>query len=74
MLAILAVVLDAIGRKRCAKLRGQAEVVRIGLGIGSKLTMNQIGKLLGCSREGAMQQVSAFRGRMEAGLRRVRAP
>jgi hypothetical protein len=73
VLAILAVVLDAIGRKRCAKLRGQAEVVRIGLGIGSKLTMNQIGKLLGCSREGAMQQVSAFKGRMEAGLRRVRS-
>ena len=73
VLAILGVVLDSIGRKRCAKLRGQAEVIRIGLGVGSKLTMSQIGKLLGCSREGAMQQVSSFKGRMEAGLRRVRA-
>jgi len=73
VLAILGVVLDSIGRKRCAKLRGQAEVIRIGLGVGSKLTMSQIGKLLGCSREGAMQQVASFKGRMEAGLRRVRA-
>ena len=71
VLAILGVVLDSIGRKRCAKLRGQAEVIRIGLGIGSKLTMSQVGKLLGCSREGAMQQVSAFRSRMEAGMSRI---
>ena len=72
VLAILGVVLDSIGRKRCAKLRGQAEVIRIGLGIGSKLTMSQVGKLLGCSREGAMQQVSAFRARMESGMRRIK--
>lgn len=71
VLAILGVVLDSIGRKRCAKLRGQAEVIRIGLGIGSKLTMKQVGKLLGCSRESAMQQVAAFKSRMEAGLRRI---
>lgn len=74
VLAILSVVLDSIGRKRCAKLRGQAEVIRIGLGMGSKLTMSQVGKLLGCSREGAMQQVSAFRSRMEAGMRRIQRP
>jgi hypothetical protein len=69
VLAILSVILDSIGRKRCAKLRGQAEVIRIGLGIGSKLTMKQVGRLLGCSRESAMQQVASFKGRMEAGMR-----
>ena len=72
VLAILAVVLDSIGGKRCATLRGQGEVVRIGLGIGSKLTTRQIGKLLGCSHESVVQQVASFRGRMEAGLRRCR--
>ena len=70
VLAILRVVLDSIGGKRCAKLRGQAEVVRIGLGIGTKLTMKQVGRLLGCSRESAMQQVASFKARMEAGLRK----
>jgi len=70
VLAILAVILDSIGRKRCAKLRGQAEVIRIGLGIGSKLTMKQVGRLLGCSRESAMQQVASFKARMEAGMRK----
>lgn len=72
VLAILRVVLDSIGSKRCAKLRGQAEVVRIGLGIGSKHTFRQIGKLLGCSHQSVDQQVGAFKSRMEAGLRRVK--
>lgn len=72
VLAVLAVVLDSIGGKRCPVLRGQAEVVRIGLGIGSKLTTRQIGKLLGCSHESVVQQVGSFKGRMGAGLRRAR--
>jgi hypothetical protein len=72
VLAVLAVVLDSIGSKRCPVLRGQAEVVRIGLGIGSRLTMRQIGKLLGCSREAVEQQVSSFKGRMTSGLKRIR--
>lgn len=72
VLAILRVVLDSIGSKRCAKLRGQAEVVRLGLGIGSKHTIRQIGKMLGCSHQSVDQQIGAFKSRMEAGLRRVR--
>jgi hypothetical protein len=72
VLSVLAVVLDTIGGKRCPVLRGQAEVVRIGLGIGSKLTHKQISKLLGCSRVSVVQQVACFRTRMEGGLRRVR--
>lgn len=72
VLAVLAVVLDTIGGKRCPVLRGQAEVVRIGLGIGSKLTHKQISKLLGCSRVSVVQQVACFRTRMEGGLRRVK--
>ncbi len=73
VLSVLAVVLDTIGGKRCPVLRGQAEVIRIGLGIGSKLTHKQIGKLLGCSRVSVVQQVACFRTRMESGLRRARA-
>lgn len=73
VLAILRVVLDSIGGKRCAILRGQAEVVRLGLGMGSKLTTRKIGKLLGCSHESVVQQVASFKARMEAGKRRARA-
>ena len=73
VLAILSVVLDSIGRKRCPAMRGQAEVIRIGLGIGTKLTMKQVGKLLGCSREAAMGQVASFKARVEAGIRGVKA-
>ena len=69
VLAILSVVLDSIGRKRCPAMRGQAEVIRIGLGIGTRLTMKQVGKLLGCSREAAMGQVASFKARVEAGIR-----
>jgi hypothetical protein len=72
VLAILKVVLDSIGGKRCAILRGQAEVVRLGLGMGSKLTTRKIGKLLGCSHESVVQQVGSFKARMEAGKRRSR--
>lgn len=72
VLAILKVVLDSIGGKRCAKLRGQGEVVRLGLGMGSALTTRKIGKLLGCSHESVVQQVGSFKARMEAGLRRAR--
>lgn len=74
VLAILAVVLDSIGGKRCATLRGQAEVVRLGLGIGSKLTTRQIGKLLGCSHEAIVDQVQSFKQRMKAGMKRIQAP
>jgi len=73
VLAILSVVLDSIGRKRCPAMRGQAEVIRIGLGIGSKLTMRQVGKLLGCSREAAMGQVASFKARVESGIRAVKS-
>jgi len=72
VLAILKVVLDSIGGKRCAILRGQAEVVRLGLGMGSKLTTRKIGKLLGCSHESVVQQVGSFKARMEAGKLRSR--
>ena len=72
VLAILAVVLDSIGGKRCPTLRGQAEVVRLGLGIGSKLTTRQIGKLLGCSHEAIVIQVGSFKQRMKAGMSRVK--
>ena len=73
VLAILSVVLDSIGRKRCPAMRGQAEVIRIGLGIGTRLTMKQVGKLLGCSREAAMGQVASFKARVEAGIRGVKS-
>lgn len=73
VLAILSVVLDSIGRKRCPAMRGQAEVIRIGLGIGTKLTMRQVGKLLGCSREAAMGQVASFKARVDAGIRAIKA-
>ena len=73
VLAILSVVLDSIGRKRCPAMRGQAEVIRIGLGVGTKLTMKQVGKLLGCSREAAMGQVASFKARVEAGIRGVKS-
>ena len=73
VLAILSVVLDSIGRKRCPAMRGQAEVIRIGLGIGTKLTMKQVGKLLGCSREAAMGQVSAFKARLDNGISAVKS-
>lgn len=73
VLAILSVVLDSIGRKRCPAMRGQAEVIRIGLGIGTRLTMKQVGKLLGCSREAAMGQVASFKARVEAGIRGAKA-
>lgn len=72
VLAILKVVLDSIGGKRCAVLRGQAEVVRLGLGMGSRLTTRKIGRLLGCSHESVVQQVGSFKARMEAGMRRIR--
>lgn len=72
VLAILRVVLDSIGGKRCPVLRGQAEVIRLGLGIGSKHTTRAIGRLLGCSHEAVVQQVGSFKARMEAGLRRTR--
>jgi len=71
VLAILAVVLDSIGGKRCAMMRGQAEVIRLGLGIGSRLTTRQIGKLLGCSHESIVQQVASFKGRLNAGMRKI---
>jgi hypothetical protein len=73
VLAILSVVLDSIGRKRCPAMRGQAEVIRIGLGIGTRLTMKQVGKLLGCSREAAMGQVASFKARVERGIRGVKS-
>lgn len=73
VLALLAVVLDSIGRKRCPAMRGQAEVIRLGLGIGSRLTMSQVARLLGCTREAALGQVSSFRLRLEAGISRVYA-
>ena len=74
VLAILSVVLDSIGRKRCPAMRGQAEVIRIGLGIGTRLTMRQVGKLLGCSREAAMGQVASFKARVDAGIRGLKSP
>jgi len=72
VLAILSVVLDSIGRKRCAAMCCQAEVIRIGFGIGTKLTMKQVGKVLGCSRYVAMGQVSAFKARLNNGISAVK--
>lgn len=72
VLAILSAVLDSIGRKRCPAMRGQAEVIRMGLGIGSPLTMEQVGNLLGCSRVAALGQVSSFKARIEQNMRKLR--
>lgn len=73
VLTILRVILDSIGSRRCPYLRGQTEVVRIGLGLGSKHSMRSIAKMMGLSAVSSVhEQIACFRRRFQGGLRRAR--
>lgn len=75
VLAIIRTLLDSVGSRRCAYLRGQTEVIRIGLGLGSKYSMRRIAKLLGISAVSSVhEQIDSFRRKWEAGLRRAGKP
>lgn len=72
VLAIIRTLIDSVGSRRCAYLRGQTEVIRIGLGLGSKYSMRRIAKLLGISAVSSVhEQIDSFRRKWEAGLRRA---
>lgn len=72
VLAIIRVLLDSVGSRRCPYLRGQTEVIRIGLGLGSKYSMRRIAKLLGISAASSVhEQIDSFRRKWEAGIRRA---
>lgn len=73
VLAILRAVLDSIGSRRCPYLRGQTEVVRIGLGLGSKHSMRSIARMMGLNAVSSVhEQITCFRRRYQGGLRRAR--
>jgi len=64
------VLLDSIGSRRCAYLRGQTEVIRIGLGIGSKHSMRKIAGMLGLSAVSSVhEQVACFRAKWHRGMK-----
>lgn len=73
MLAVMRVLLDSIGSRRCTYLRGQSEVIRIGLGLGSRYSYRRIAKMLGLSAVSSVhEQISSFRRKWEAGMRKAR--
>ena len=62
VLAMLALLLDSIGSRRCAYLKGQTEVIRMGLGLESKHTMRGIARMLNLRAVSSVhEQVACFR-------------
>lgn len=75
VLALVRVILDSIGSRRCPYLRGQTEVIRIGLGLGSKHSMRSIARMMGLSAVSSVhEQIACFRRKYEGGLRKARNP
>jgi hypothetical protein len=73
VLSVVRVLLDSIGSRRCTYLRGQTEVVRIGLGLGSRYSYRRIAKMLELNAVSSVhEQIACFRRKWEAGLRKAR--
>lgn len=69
LLSVVRVLLDSIGSRRCPYLRGQTEVIRIGLGLGSKYSYRSIAKMLELNAVSSVhEQIACFRRKWQAGL------
>lgn len=69
MLSCIATVLGTLTKSHCAYMRGQTEIMRIGLGIGSEHSIPAIARMLGLSAASSVhEQIKRFRARWQKGL------